>query len=280
MNHNCFADRDTGKTHVIYASCAGQANGDGNGHFLYEGDFVKQHVCGLCGQPQYILIHVCAELRPTSKCTEMCGDCVIRGMQTDDNKGMFRPQRHNTPLVTALGLVALLSEVESIMKAFCQKYDSNDFHDNNLKNIIKRSPNPLLNINMTPPDICAVCGQAIRPHPNNIANDPAPWKCCRCLGHFHASCVDAPSNIAQPMQWVCHCCRRSTVASIWKWDLEIEKYATLPETTCRDVRRESTYILDGVVSVWRNDACFFYIAGQTIILRAFFGFWCVAPSHS
>ena len=271
MNHNCFADRDTSKNYVIYASCAGQANGDGNKHHLYGGDFDKQYSCGLCGQLQYILIHVCAELRPTSECTEMCGDCIIRGMQTDANKGMFRPQRHNTPLVTTLGLVAMMSEIESIMHAFCQKYESNDFHADNLNNIIANSGiPPLRNRDMTPPDICAVCEQQFALH--NIANVSTPWKCSRCLRHFHASCVDAPPNDPLPAVWVCHCCKRSTLSSIWKWDLEIEKHAVLPANTCRDVRNEQKYILDGVVRVWRNDVCFFYIAGQTIILRAFFWF--------
>ena len=115
MNHNCFAERNPFKTHVVYASCAGQCNGDVNNHCLYTGGFEKKYPCGLCKEMHYILIHVCPELQPTPKCHEMCQPCIVRAMQTDARKRMFRPQRHNTPLVTTLGLVSLMSEIDDII---------------------------------------------------------------------------------------------------------------------------------------------------------------------
>jgi len=265
MNHNCFADRDTGKNYVIYASCAGQANGDGNGHFLYEGDFVKQHVCGLCGQQQYILIHVCAELQPTPKCTEMCGDCIIRGMQTDENKGMFRPQRHNTPLVTTLGLVSLMSEIEDIIAMISSKGVLQDYREHNLAKVLKDGKLALHDANLYTADpMCEVCAGIVDVSHINTDGGMAV-SCSQCGGLFHKTCIDETTRFVADAAWTCYCCKRSkqVKASEWKWDLNIEQQVRLTRASCQAHRGNKKYILDGVVRIWKGDACIFFIAGAT-----------------
>ena len=190
MNHNCFAERDRLKTHVVYASCAGQCNGDANSHCMYTGGFEKKHPCGLCKELHYILIHVCPELQPTPGCNEICQPCVVRAMQTDARKRMFRPQRHNTPLVTTLGLVSLMSEIEDIIAMISSKGVLHDYREHNLAKVLKDGRLALHDTNLYTADLmCEVCAGIVDVSHINTDGGMAV-SCSQCGGLFHKRCID------------------------------------------------------------------------------------------
>jgi len=122
MNLGCFKDMsaDKERKHILYAACSGQCKGDVHKHHrIFSGNLFDKHECKLCKQKTgCVLMHVCKELRPHATCTEMCGDCIVRAMQTNEHSRIaFRPQRHSTPVVTALLGMTLLQEIENIVCA-------------------------------------------------------------------------------------------------------------------------------------------------------------------
>ena len=271
MNHNCFGDRDPLLTHIIYASCAGQCNGDANGHFMYKGTFEKLFACGLCNSMHYVLIHVCPELRPTPACVAMCGDCVVRGMLTDGEKGMFRPQRHNTPLATTLGLLVLLSEIENITEMLASKHNATPFHKDNLENLIQEHPNLRAANPMHHAHVCPLCDVAIADADPMNAVGAHIVECTQCLHCFHKDCIDMPIGDPRPANWVCLCCKRTaptTRRSTWTWDLEIEKRIDLTPPSCQANRLQNTNVIDGVVRVWKDNVCIFFIVGTPSVPRS------------
>ena len=120
-NTNCWSSRDPVSTpnHIIYASCAGQSNGDKNDQHRFGGPLFNQHhMCALCRQTNnFVLLHVCAELRPENLNVDvLCGDCTVKALLTTEvHRTPFLPQRHATPVVTCLLGMTLLQEIQNII---------------------------------------------------------------------------------------------------------------------------------------------------------------------
>ena len=119
INFRCVRDRaNGGGRHVIYAACGGNSNGDQTTRENpLEGSLFENHTCLLCKQANHcVLIHVCEELRLRPECDKLCGDCVLRGLQTSESNGMqIRPQRNLTPIVTCLLGMTILREIQNIV---------------------------------------------------------------------------------------------------------------------------------------------------------------------
>jgi hypothetical protein len=189
-------------------------------------------------------------------------------MLTDKDKGMFRPQRHNTPLATLLGLLVLLSEIENITKMLASAYNYTPFHDQNLENLIHRHHNLRGGNPMQPAPVCPLCEVAIAAADALNVVGALIVQCTRCLYRFHKLCIDMPANEARVGNWVCLCCKRSsstTTRTAWTWDLEIEKRIPLTPESCQYRRIQDSYVIDGVVRVWKDDACIFFIAGKPLL---------------
>jgi len=180
-------------------------------------------------------------------------------MQLDTQRRLFRPQRHNTPLVTTLGLIFLMSEIENIIAMISNQGVMLDLHQQNLFHVLKtRRLKDFL-----PDPQCQVCaGNVVDIHSINAAGSTAV-ACVQCGGFFHKTCIDETPQFVAPADWICYCCKRSeqVQSADWKRDLSIEQQVKLPATSCQVARRNVTYILDGVVRVWKGDACMFFIAG-------------------
>lgn len=120
-NQDCWRARESAQTpnHVIYASCAGQYNGDEGDQHCFGGPlFNQQHMCALCRQTDnFVLMHVCAELRPDNLDIDMlCGDCIVKALLTTElHSTPFLPQRLVKPVVTCLLGMTLLQEIQNII---------------------------------------------------------------------------------------------------------------------------------------------------------------------
>jgi len=193
-------------------------------------------------------------------------------MLTDSEKGMFRPQRHNTPLATTLGLLVLLSEIENITKVLASKHNATPFHKKNLENLIEDHPRLRAANPMHHAHVCPVCDVAIPDADPVNAVGAHTVECTRCRYRFHKLCIDMPAGDPRDANWVCLCCKRTAATTLhtpWTWDLEIEKRITLTPDSCQLHRVQQTYVIDGVVRVWKDDVCIFFIAGTPYVPRTF-----------